>query len=132
MEMGQSNTAKASGGRILSDTRTSMDRTPSPTCSSHSEPVPFPGLKATTTSLSVRARQAAEALEAFNESAENPRNWPNSKKWKVTVTVSLTGFLSTCGSSIGVPGIHAVRQEFGVESEKLGILFTSFYVLGLG
>jgi DHA1 family multidrug resistance protein-like MFS transporter len=48
------------------------------------------------------------------------------------MTVALTGFISTCGSSIGVPGIHAVRDEFGVDNEKVGVMITSFYVLGLG
>jgi DHA1 family multidrug resistance protein-like MFS transporter len=90
----------------------------------------FPTLKPTVTSTS--ARQAAERLENFDTSPSNPRNWPNSKKWRITLTVALTGFISTCGSSIGVPGIHAVMSEFSVGNEKVGILITTFYVLGLG
>jgi hypothetical protein len=48
------------------------------------------------------------------------------------MTVAVTGFISTCGSSIGVPGIHAAMAEFGVENEKIGVLITAGYVLGLG
>lgn len=92
----------------------------------------FPPLQATATTLSVRQRRAADALEHFADSPENPRNWPSSKKWRNAVMVALAGFISTCGSSIGVPGIHAVRDEFGVDNEKVGILITTFYVLGLG
>jgi hypothetical protein len=92
----------------------------------------FPPLKATTTTMSVRQRRAAEALEHFGESPENPRNWPKSRKWRNAIVVAVSGFISTCGSSIGVPGIHAVRQDFGVDNEKIGTLITTFYVLGLG
>jgi len=48
------------------------------------------------------------------------------------LTVALTGFISTLESSIGVPGIHAVMDYFGVINEKIGILIGTFYVLGLG
>jgi MFS family permease len=46
--------------------------------------------------------------------------------------VAVTGFLSTCGSSIAVPGIHAMMEEFGYTNEKVGVLVTACYVLGLG
>lgn len=95
------------------------------------DPAPaFPPLKQTSTTLS--ARQAAHTLDTFPKSAANPRNWSRKKKWRTALTVALTGFISTCGSSIGVPGIHAVMDEFGVTDEKVGILVTTGYVLGLG
>lgn len=90
----------------------------------------FPPLRATLTSMS--AREAAVALSNFSHSPQNPQNWPNGKKWRIMLTVALTGFISTCGSSIGVPGIHAVMADFGVTNEKIGVLITTFYVLGLG
>ncbi|ORY29508.1 hypothetical protein BCR39DRAFT_169420 [Naematelia encephala] len=93
-------------------------------------PPQFHELKPTLTSRSARAAQ--HTLETFQTSPHNPRNWSSSKKWRVTLTVALTGFISTCGSSIGVPGIHAVMDEFGVTNEKIGVLLTTFYVLGLG
>lgn len=62
----------------------------------------------------------------------HPRNWPRSRKWRITITVALTGFISTLGSSIAVPGVHAIMADFGVESAKVGVLITTFYVLGMG
>ncbi|ORX36494.1 major facilitator superfamily domain-containing protein [Kockovaella imperatae] len=81
---------------------------------------------------STTAQSAARDLENFETSSKNPRNWTNRKKWRITLTVALTGFISTCGSSIGVPGIHAIMAEYGQTNEKVGIFITTFYVLGLG
>ena len=93
----------------------------------------FSSLKATQTSMSAQsAIQAAQALTNFASAPENPRNWSSGKKWKVTLTIALTGFISTCGSSIAVPGLHEIIGDFGIQNEKVGILVTSFYVLGLG
>jgi len=44
----------------------------------------------------------------------------------------LTGFISTSGSSIAVPGFHEILNEFEVENAKVGVLVTSIYVLGMG
>ena len=93
-------------------------------------PPTFTPLKSTTTSIS--AHRAAATLESFATSPENPLNWPNRKKWRIALTVALTGFISTFGSSVGVPGIYAIRDDFGVDNEKVGILVTTAYVLGLG
>lgn len=97
------------------------------------EPIPIVPLKQSSTVLSTRsARDAARALESFESSPENPRNWTTGRKWRTTLTVALTGFISTCGSSIAVPGVHSVMAEFGEHNTKIGVLITSFYVLGLG
>lgn len=106
------------------------EHSPNSTLTGNGPAPSFTPLKATATTAS--ARMALQALENFHSSPENPKNWSNGKKWRISLTVALTGFISTCGSSIGVPGIHAVRDEFGVGSEKVGILITTFYVLGLG
>lgn len=90
----------------------------------------FAPLRHTATTRS--AQEAALTLESFPTSNLSPRNWNRSKKWRTTMTIALTGFISTCGSSIGVPGIHAVMGQFGVENEKVGVLITTCYVLGLG
>lgn len=107
-----------------------------PTESTEPPPEPslkFPPLKQTFTALTTAsARQAAHALDNFSTSSANPRNWSLSKKWQTSLTVALTGFISTLESSIGVPGIHAVMDYFGVINEKIGILIGTFYVLGLG
>ena len=117
--------------------------TPSPTSTvvptkplskeSHEPSPSFPPLRQTSTSLtSASAREAARKLQNFSTSPANARNWSASAKWRTSITVAVTGFISTCGSSIGVAGIHAVMDEFGVTNEKIGVLITTFYVLGLG
>jgi hypothetical protein len=90
----------------------------------------FPPLKPSVTSQS--AREAAKALSSFASSDQNPHNWPNSKKWRIALTVAVTGFISTSGSSIAVPGFHEILDEFGVKNAKVGVLVTSIYVLGMG
>lgn len=69
---------------------------------------------------------------AFPTSAANPNNWTSRKQWTVIITVSVTGFISTCSSSIAVPTTHAIGAEFGESNEKVSMLVTSLYVFGLG
>lgn len=90
----------------------------------------FPPLRQTITSQS--AKEAAKTLSNFAQSPENPHNWPNSKRWRIALTVAVTGFISTSGSSIAVPGFHDILEEFGVKNQKIGVLVTSAYVLGMG
>lgn len=104
-------------------------RTAAPAPSTRTGPA-FPPLKPTITSQS--AQEASRALSNFAKSPENPHNWPNSKRWRIALTVAVTGFISTSGSSIAVPGFHEVLQEFNVSNEKVGVLITSIYVLGMG
>ncbi len=93
----------------------------------------MPPLKPSETALSSRsARVALRALEDFDASPENPRNWSSRRKWRTMFTVAMTGFIATTGSSIAVPGIHAAMAEFGTKNEKVGVLVASCYVLGLG
>jgi hypothetical protein len=90
-------------------------------------------LQPTATSLTTAsAKESAAILDDFSTSSANPHNWTHGKKWRVTLTVALTGFICTTGSSIGVPGIHDVMADFGVQNEKVGVLITGAYVLGLG
>lgn len=92
-------------------------------------PPDFLPLRQTGTNASARA---AAALENFASSSENPKNWSNGRKWKISMTVAVTGLISTAGSAIGVPGIHSMKEEFGIENDKVAVLITTFYVLGLG
>ncbi|WWC68745.1 uncharacterized protein I206_102679 [Kwoniella pini CBS 10737] len=75
--------------------------------------------------------EARRVTASYPTSPANPRNWPESRKMGITVTLLLTGFISTAGSSIGIPGMHAVRDEFGV-GFRVGVLIPGAYVLGLG
>lgn len=94
---------------------------------------PLTPIGQTTTHLSTSsAVEAAQILANFATHPAHPRNWSNRQKWKVTATVAVTGFIATCGSSIGVPGVHAVVDDLGVGNAKIGTLITTFYVLGLG
>lgn len=46
----------------------------------------------------------------FSKNSHHPRNWPSSKRWKNALIISVTGFLSTTGSSIFVPGKKVVLR----------------------
>jgi hypothetical protein len=48
----------------------------------------------------------------------NPLNWAPKHKWLVALTVSVTGFLSTMGSSMAAPLGPQIGQHFGEEREK--------------
>ncbi|WVR03905.1 hypothetical protein IAU60_000904 [Kwoniella sp. DSM 27419] len=80
----------------------------------------------------VKAVMMQEIEATFANSPSNPYNWPRRKRKLITLCLALTGLISTSGSSIGVPGIHAVMAEYGVEEEKIGVLIAGAYVLGLG
>ncbi|WVF67123.1 hypothetical protein IAT40_001868 [Kwoniella sp. CBS 6097] len=68
----------------------------------------------------------------FPSSPYNPLNWPTRRRMIITLCLALTGLMSTGGSSIGVPGLHAAMEEFGVTNDKIGTLIPGAYVLGLG
>ncbi|CAK9787121.1 putative polyamine transport-related protein [Cutaneotrichosporon oleaginosum] len=104
-----------------------------PESRAHEKEAVMPPLKPSETTLSSRsARAALRALEDFEASPENPRNWASRRKWRTMFTVAMTGFIATTGSSIAVPGIHSAMAEFGTRNEKVGVLVASCYVLGLG
>lgn len=90
-------------------------------------------LQQSETAISSRsARAALCALDNFDTSPENPRNWTSRRKWRVTWTVAVSGFIATVGSSIAVPGIQPAMKEFGETNEKIGVLVASCYVFGMG
>ncbi|KAK8861475.1 hypothetical protein IAR55_002296 [Kwoniella newhampshirensis] len=93
-------------------------------------PAAFSELAATPTSLSTRS--ARRVITAFPTSPHNPLNWPKGRKISMAAILGMTGFISTAGSSVGIPGLHQVMQEFGVKDEKIGVLIASAYILGLG
>ncbi|WWC87768.1 uncharacterized protein L201_002660 [Kwoniella dendrophila CBS 6074] len=112
----KNNNAKSFPSRKRSNTRIDKNQQSNP-------------LKTTLTSMStVEARRISEEYET---SSSNPRNWNKRRKMGITTTLLLTGFISTSGSSIGIPGIHLVRDEFNV-GFKVGVLIPGAYVLGLG
>lgn len=55
-------------------------------------------------------------------------------RWGIAMVVAASAFISTCGSSIIAPAIHAMTRDLVGPNgnEQLGILVTSVYVLGMG
>jgi hypothetical protein len=67
----------------------------------------------------------------WKTSPRHPRNWRAGQKWTGALIISVTGFLSTVGSSIFVPAASEVRSTYSVSTE-VATLTTVGYVLGLG
>ncbi len=62
---------------------------------------------------------------------ENPQNWPNGKKWRVTMALALMTFCVTFASSVFSNATVAVANLYGVSTE-VSTLGTSLFVLGFG
>ncbi|KAL1874060.1 hypothetical protein Plec18167_005993 [Paecilomyces lecythidis] len=60
---------------------------------------------------------------------ENPKNWPMSRKWVVTLTVSLFTFISPVSSSMVAPALTKIADEFQIHSEVETQLALSVFVL---
>lgn len=70
------------------------------------------------TSVPAEKDVGCPALLEWAADPANPLNWPSKRKWLVAMTVSVTGFLSTMGSSMAAPLGPQIGQHFGEESEK--------------
>ncbi|KAF7190006.1 Polyamine transporter 4 [Pseudocercospora fuligena] len=64
------------------------------------------------------------------EDADNPQNWPRSKKIWHTAIPSIIAFICTLGSSIITPGRDSIMQDLGVSAE-VALLPYVLYVAGL-
>ncbi|KAK4047042.1 hypothetical protein OIO90_006325 [Microbotryomycetes sp. JL221] len=81
----------------------------------------------------IQQNSAAAIDKVWPSSPMHPLNWPLSKRWKNALIISVTGFLSTLGSSILVPAAPYMQDEWLVNSrELLTLATTAMYVLGLG
>ncbi|KIR32641.1 hypothetical protein I304_05432 [Cryptococcus deuterogattii CBS 10090] len=108
------------------------NKPPRPSTAATEAPMPAPPHEIELSPTSLSTREARQVIASFPTSPANPINWTTRKKWTITAILALTGFISTVGSSIGVPGLHAVMSEFGETNEKIGVLIAGAYVLGLG
>lgn len=63
------------------------------------------------------------------DDAENPKNWPLSKKWAITVSMGTMTFVATFASSVFSTATVATSEQFGVSTEVM-TLATSLFVLG--
>jgi hypothetical protein len=62
---------------------------------------------------------------------ENPMNWPQSKKWIVTIALGMMTFCVTFASSVFSNATVPTAELFGVSTE-VTTLGTSLFVLGFG
>ncbi|KZT23791.1 MFS general substrate transporter [Neolentinus lepideus HHB14362 ss-1] len=71
-------------------------------------------------------------MDTWDTDGQNPYNWPLRKSAVNAILVCFLGFLSSLVSSIIVPALPNVMQEFGITIDEVGTLTTSLFVLGLG
>ncbi|KAF5973963.1 major facilitator superfamily transporter [Fusarium bulbicola] len=60
---------------------------------------------------------------------DNPKNWPNRRKWMITVSLGMLSWVVTFASSIFSTATRPAAKEFGVSVEVM-TLGTSLFVLG--
>ncbi|PKX96030.1 putative phenol monooxygenase [Aspergillus novofumigatus IBT 16806] len=60
---------------------------------------------------------------------ENPKNWPNKKKWAAIITVSLFTFISPVSSSMVAPALPSIASDFHIEDQVSSQLTLSIFVL---
>ncbi|KAH7140990.1 polyamine transporter 3 [Dactylonectria macrodidyma] len=69
-------------------------------------------------------------VEEVPNDAEDPKNWPDSKKWGHVATLSILTILTPLGSSMFAPGIPAILDEFHERSDAMATFIMSVYFLG--
>lgn len=76
-------------------------------------------------------RQSHQSLTIdFEENdSGNPLNWPRSKKWTITLVVSLSVFLMPLSSSIVAPELSTIKDELHMGSSLEAVLVLSTFVL---
>ncbi|KAF9902903.1 hypothetical protein EC991_004375 [Linnemannia zychae] len=62
---------------------------------------------------------------------DDPKNWPRSKKNIVVLTIAYCAFVGPLGSSIYMPAVKQVREDFDTKSALVSATL-SVYVLGMG
>lgn len=60
---------------------------------------------------------------------ENPKNWPNSLRWKNTWTISLFVFISPVSSSMIAPAMNDLAKSLGMHTEIEIYLSLSIFIL---
>ncbi|KAI0490454.1 major facilitator superfamily domain-containing protein [Xylaria cf. heliscus] len=75
-------------------------------------------------------KQTDPFLVAFEEpyDADNPKDWPNGRKWAVTDVLSATGFNRILVSTIMAPALTTIAKELHM-SETESALSLSIYIL---
>ena len=65
----------------------------------------------------------------YENDTDDPKNWPISKKWRVTLLVSLASFLSMFTSAMVAPAGTTIAAEFEI-GQTTTIVIVSIFVLG--
>lgn len=87
-------------------------------------------LEKSRTARSNRSRQDTKLVQWDGpDDPDNPKNWPNKKKWAATVTVSLFTFISPVSSSMVAPALSSIAADFNITDEVLSQLTLSIFVL---
>ncbi|KAH8433974.1 putative MFS transporter [Aspergillus melleus] len=61
---------------------------------------------------------------------ENPKNWPQSRKWTTILPMSLFNFLSSISSATMAPALTAIQEDLHFSSSLLAVLSLSAFLLG--
>lgn len=64
------------------------------------------------------------------DDAQNPKNWPISRKWFTVFIVSANTLMTALGSTIPAPAVPLLMQEFHSNNDLLESFVVSIYVLG--
>lgn len=78
--------------------------------------------------IDLQPNDASQVTWTGPDDPENPKNWPSSKKWAATVTVSLFTFISPVSSSMVAPALTSLATDFHT-NEVVSELCLSVFVL---
>ncbi|KAJ5375921.1 hypothetical protein N7509_012807 [Penicillium cosmopolitanum] len=93
-------------------------------------PQESPEIQKSKSARSTRSRQDAKLVDWDGpDDPENPKNWPNKKKWAATITVSFFTFISPVSSSMVAPALSSIAAEFNVTDQVVSQLMLSVFVL---
>lgn len=67
---------------------------------------------------------------ASADDPENPKNWPQARKWRATVSVSAFVLMNTLSSTIIAPALPYIAETLNVTNSAEQILLLSIFVLG--
>lgn len=60
---------------------------------------------------------------------DNPKNWTDTKRWRITVLNSLFMFVSPVSSSMVAPAFQAIRTDLSIKSELITQMVLSVFIL---
>ena len=77
----------------------------------------------------IRPSHQSLTIDFEENDSGNPLNWPGSKKWSITLVVSLSVFLMPLSSSIVAPELSTIKDELHMGSSLEAVLVLSTFVL---